>query len=405
MPVQKLDFEGSNGAILRGILHISDTPGSPFAIFAHCFTCSKDLIAVKTIASEISQNGVSVLRFDFTGLGESEGDFPDTSFTTNVSDLIYASEFLAANYSPVQLLIGHSLGGAAVLQAAGEIPSCTAVVTISSPSEPSHVLKLFKEDIKEIEKRGEGNVEIEGREFKIKKQFIDDLEKNNMNLKISNLKKALLVMHSPIDNVVGIDNASNIFLPAKHPKSFISLDNADHLLSKSEDAKYVGSVISSWSKRFLTADAENTVPENADDEGAVVVINEKHSYTSRIYNGDHIMIADEPESKGGDDQGPDPYTYLLGSLGSCTAITLRMYSKRKNIPLEDIRVILRHRKVHASDCEECETVHGKVDYINRDLELSGDLTGEQRSKLLDIADKCPVHRTLHSEIVIKTRLV
>lgn len=405
MAVKKVEFEGHNGNTLKGILHLSNKPGSVFAIFAHCFTCSKDLKSVTAISKELSKNGISVLRFDFTGLGESEGEFSDTNFTTNTRDLIMAAAFLEKNYSQVDILIGHSLGGAAVLQAAGELDSASAVVTIAAPSDPNHVLGLLKNGKQEIESKGEGDIDIAGRTFRIKKQFIDDLKNYTMEQKINELRKALLVMHSPMDNIVGIDNATGIFVPAKHPKSFVSLDNSDHLLSNIKDALYVGSTISSWVSRYLKKGTDSDKKSiKSIDEGSVVVVNEKHSYTSYLYSGEHELVADEPSKHGGDDLGPDPYSYLLASLGSCTAMTIRMYSDKKGWTLEEVKVTLSHEKIHASDCDDCESTEGKIDVIERKIQLSGDLSDEQRNRLGEIADKCPVHRTLTSETVIRTTL-
>lgn len=400
MAAEKVEFKGENGNTLRGILHLSNKPGSPFALFAHCFTCSKDLKAISTLSKRLAQKGISVLRFDFTGLGESEGEFSDTGFSTNVGDIVSAAGFLEKNYSPVDILIGHSLGGAAVLQSSEHIPSAKAVVTIASPSEPSHVKKILKTGIEEISRTGEGVVNIAGRSFRIKKEFLDDLESHSMERKITNLRKALLVMHSPIDNIVGIDNATAIFVPAKHPKSFISLDNADHLLSRRNDAEYAAEVIASWSERYIKSPGDGATSSSG--QGDVEVVNGKFGYTTYISVNGHEMTVDEPVNLGGDDLGADPYSYLLGALGSCTAITIRMYSERKNWRLENIRIVLNHEKIHASDCAECETAEGKVDRIDRKIILEGDLSEEQKSRLLEIADKCPVHKSLKSEISIRT---
>lgn len=402
MSVKKIEFEGQDGNKLRGLLHLSNRPDSAFALFAHCFTCSKDLKSVSAISKELARNGVSVLRFDFTGLGESEGEFSDTNFTTNVLDLVKAAEFLEKNYSPAELLIGHSLGGAAVLQSADKIDSSKAVVTIAAPSEPSHVLKLIQNNKDEIRSEGEASVNISGRKFRIKKQFLDDLEKQGMEKKIRDLGKALLVMHAPFDNIVGIDNATGIFLPAKHPKSFVSLDSADHLLSNRTDARYVGSVISSWSSRYIKN--ISYMHEPVSDGETVEVVNHKHSYTTYIRKDNHLVVSDEPVSAGGDDLGGDPYSYLLGSLGSCTAMTLRMYAERKGWPLDRVSVVLTHKKIHASDCSECETREGKIDQLERNITVTGELSNDQRSRLVEIADKCPVHKTLTSETVIRTKI-
>jgi len=401
MSVKKVEFKNDSGTVLRGLLHLSNKPDSVYAIFAHCFTCSKDLKSVKTICNELARKGISVLRFDFTGLGESEGNFSDTNFSTNTLDIVSAADYLENNYAPAELLIGHSLGGAAVIQIAEKISSSKAVVTIAAPSEPSHVLRHMKDKKDRIDSQGEATVLIAGRPFKIKKQFLDDLEESGMKNKIGNLRKALLVMHSPFDNTVGIDNATAIFVTAKHPKSFITLDNADHLISSRHDALYTGRVIAAWADRYIERDPGN---ERRQDDKTVKVINDKYSYSTYIRTGEHLLVSDEPISSGGDDLGPDPYKYLLSSLGSCTCMTLRMYSNRKKWPLDTIKVSLSHEKIYAADCEDCETKEGKIDRITRRIELAGDLSSEQKERLIEIADKCPVHRTLNSEISIRTEL-
>ncbi len=403
MKSQKLRFTGADGAQLAARLELP-IDGRPlaFAIFAHCFTCTKNLNAVGNISRALSREGIAVLRFDFTGLGESEGDFADTNFSSNVADLLAAAAFLEADYQAPQILIGHSLGGAAVLQAAGQLASVKAVATIGAPSDPAHVKHLLRCSLESIEERGIADVEIAGRSFTLKKQFLDDLEDTRMRESIRNLGAALLVLHAPLDETVGIDNAGEIFTAAKHPKSFISLDRADHLLSAQRDSLYAGSVIASWSASYI--DAPISVPERGAKDNLVVTRTGSSSYTTEIRANGHSLIADEPASVGGRDLGPTPYEFLSAALGACTSMTLRMYADRKQWPLEAVEVSLRHEKVHANDCADCESKDVKVDVITREIELIGDLDAAQRQRLLEIADRCPVHRTLHAEVVVRTSL-
>ncbi len=372
-----------------------------FAIFAHCFTCSKNLSAVVNISRALAQHGFAVLRFDFTGLGESEGEFSDTNFTTNTTDLIAAYSFLEENYKAPTLVIGHSLGGAAVLSAAHNFKATKGIVTIGSPYDPEHLKKLFKSKSEDIENVGEATVDIEGRAFKIKRQLIDDLEAASKHKSIDRLNKALLIFHSPQDQVVDISNAKEIYIHAKHPKSFISLDKADHLLSNKADSTYVGNTIAAWGDRYV----EIEISTELDTDLQVVTMTGEKGYTTDIIVGGHILTADEPESVGGLNLGPSPYDLLVSSLGACTSMTLRMYADRKNIDLKEIKVHLKHDKVHSADCESCESKSASIDQIERRIELTGDLSEVEKTKLLEIADKCPVHRTLHKEVVVKTSLI
>ena len=401
---QKVRFRNPDGQKLTGLLDIPlGSAPLAYAVFAHCFSCTKDVKAAFHISRALTRAGIAVLRFDFTGLGESQGDFADTTFSSNVTDLIAAAGFLAETYEAPQLLVGHSLGGAAVLLAAARIPSVVAVATIAAPAEPGHLKRHLITAPEQIEARGEASISLAGSTFRLQKAFLDDLEATRMQAVIRKLDRALLILHAPLDDIVGIDNAARIFQAARHPKSFISLDNADHLLSAAAESHYAGAVIAAWARKYI-----HTGPTTAVSEGGqgprVLVRTGSDGYRTEVLAGGHAQVADEPLAAGGTDRGPTPYDYLLTALGACTSMTLRMYADRKRWPLEAITVGLQHRKVHAVDCRECESHTGMVDRIQREIELSGDLDADQRQRLLEIADRCPVHRTLSAEIQIQTQL-
>jgi uncharacterized OsmC-like protein/fermentation-respiration switch protein FrsA (DUF1100 family) len=403
MTSTKVTFHNQDNHKLSAHLHLPPS-GKPeiLAIFAHCFTCSKDLMAVVNISRALIQHNIGVLRFDFTGLGESEGTFSDTNFSTNISDLIAAAFFLKENYIAPSLLIGHSLGGAAVLVAAQQLPEVEAVVTIGAPSDPEHVMRLLQNDLTEIEANGKARVSIGGRPFTITKQFLDDLRKRSPADVLKDFKKPLLILHSPQDNVVEIDNARKIYEAARHPKSFISMDGADHLLSNKEDSNYAGEVIAAWSRRYIAFEEEKSTVES---EHQVITETGFEGYTTEVKAGRHVFVADEPRSMGGNDLGPTPYDLLVSALGTCTGMTLRMYADRKKWPLEEVIVHLSHDKVHKEACEQCTETDASLDTIARQIELKGDLTKDQRDRLIEIADKCPVHRTLKGDIEIITKLM
>jgi putative redox protein len=404
MQFQKLTFENAEGRKLAARLDLPvDEKPVAYALFAHCFTCTKNFNAVLNINRALTKKGIAVLRFDFTGLGESEGDFSETNFSTNVSDLIAASEFLASHFEPPKLMVGHSLGGAAVLHAASKLPSVQAVSTIASPANLRSVHAFLDGTREKVEREGEAEVSLQGSKFRLTKQFLDDLQDDRMKEVISGLRKPLLIFHSPRDTIVKVDNAAEIFMAARHPKSFVSLDTADHLLSNREDSFYVGSVLASWAWKYIGAPFDDPSKQNPADN-RVVVRTGKFGYQTEIQANGHRMIADEPIPVGGSDTGPSPYDLLVAALGACTSMTLRMYADRKKWPLDAITVRLMHRKIHARDCEGCDKEGAKMDHIDRELELLGDLDEDQRAKLLQIADRCPVHRTLHSPIRVETRL-
>jgi len=396
--VDNITFAGAGGARLSARLHTPAGPVRAHALFAHCFTCSKDVRAARRIASSLSDLGIATLRFDFTGLGDSEGEFADTTFSSNLDDVVAAADYLAAHHAPPSILVGHSLGGAAVLAAAHRIDSCVAVATIGAPADPEHVRKLIDASAPELTDAGEAMVTIGGRPFRMKRAFLDDLAEQCSAERIGALKRALLVMHAPLDNVVSIDNASAIFGAAHHPKSFVSLDRADHLLSRPADGDYVAAVLAAWTSRYLPE------LEVRPSEGQVVARIGDKGFATALQVGAHALVADEPADVGGTELGPNPYDYLLCGLGACTAMTLRMYADRKQLPLEAVEVRLDHQKIHARDCEDCEGDSGRIDVIERVVTLTGPLDDAQRTRLLAIADRCPVHRTLESEVKVRTRL-
>ena len=403
MNIQKINFTNAEGQQLVGRLElpINQHPHN-FAIFAHCFTCNKNLSAVKNITRELTSNGFGVLRFDFTGLGESEGDFENTNFSGNVDDLISASNYLKENHTAPTLLIGHSLGGAAVIFAASKIDSVKAVATIGAPSNPKHVKHLIQNSVEEIKATGKANVSIGGRPFTIKKQFLDDIETKSLPDVAQNLRKALLVMHSPQDTTVGIENAEQIYVAARHPKSFVTLDGADHLLMKKEDSIYVGSVIATWAKRYISIPKIDTISTT---HQAVASLDAEDGFTTQMTVGSHTMMADEPISYGGNDFGPSPYEFVSAGLSACTAMTVQMYVKRKGWDLQNIEVHTSHTKVAKQIVENGEQKEIKVDTFNREIKLKGNLDDKQIQRVLQIADKCPVHKTLHSAIEVITTLV
>ena len=405
MRAERFDFPNARGQTLAALLERPDREAAAYALFAHCFTCSKDNLAAKRIAEALAARGIAVLRFDFTGLGASEGEFANTGFSSNVADLVAAADHLRRTERAPALLVGHSLGGAAVLAAADHISEARAVATIAAPSDPGHVTGLFKDRIADIRARGEGEVVLEGRPFRIRREFLDDVAEQNLLARVGSLRKALLVLHSPTDDTVGIDNASRIFLAAKHPKSFVSLADADHLLTRRRDAHYAAHVIAAWAERYVEP-ADVAAQPGADENERAVVVAETRAgkFEQSVTIGPHRFLADEPVAAGGRDSGPSPYELLIAGLGACTAMTLRLYADQKALPLTGVSVTLKHSKIHAADCATCETKEGKLDRIERTIALEGPLDAAQRARLLEIADKCPVHRTLTSEVEIRTAL-
>lgn len=402
MNTETLRFKNREGHELSGRIDIP-LSGKPhgYAIFAHCFTCSKNFPAVKNISRGLTSRGFAVLRFDFTGLGNSEGDFSNTNFSGNINDLLDAADMLKERFMSPSLLIGHSLGGAAVLLAARALDSVKAVVTIGAPSHPSHVTHLLKEGINQIKKEGSALINIGGRDFTIRDQFLDDLEKVSDQEASKNFRRPLLIMHSPQDRIVAIANARKLYEAAHHPKSFVSLDGADHLLSGKEDSLYAGDLIGSWAKRYIPHQSK---PEKDTKHQVIASIDTSDKFTTQMIIGPTYLIADEPESYGGANLGPTPYDLLAASLASCTAMTLNMYLGRKDWPVHLINVYVTHSRTHKEDCENPEDPKAKIDLFEREIHISGNTDEAQQEKLLEIADKCPVHKTLMSENRIKTKI-
>lgn len=402
MPTQRLSFAGHSGETLAARLDMPAGPHLATALFAHCFTCSKDIPAARRIAARLAGMGIAVLRFDFTGLGHSKGEFGNTTFSSNVEDLQAAAAMLAERGMAPDLLIGHSLGGAAVLKAASGIASAKAVVTIGAPFDPEHVTHNFASSLDEIASAGQAKIDLGGRAFTISQRFVDDVAATELAPAIGAMRKALLVLHAPRDAVVDISNATHIFTAAKHPKSFVTLDDADHLVTRPEDAEYAAEVISAWVGRYL--ELTPPAPPIGAPEGVVRVTEaDAAGFLQDIQNGPHHhALADEPAAYGGTNRGMSPYGFVASGLGACTSMTIRMYARRKGWALTGVSVDVTHDKVHAQDAETAAA--SRIDRFVRRITLSGDLTGEQRARLVEIADKCPVHRTLEKGAQIKTEL-
>ncbi len=405
-PRERVVFTGAHGDDLVGRLHLPAGRPVAHAVFAHCFTCGKDVHAAVRVSRALAEQGIATLRFDFTGLGESEGDFAGTTFSSNVADLVAACDWLRREREAPRLLVGHSLGGAAVIAAAARVPEARAVVTIGAPADPEHVRHLLAPARAELEARGEAEVSIGGRPFRIRTDLLDDLARHASAEAIARLGRALLVLHAPGDRVVGVDDARRIFEAARHPKSFVSLDDADHLLSRAEDARWTAGLIAAWAARYVGATADERAPAastHGGDEREVVVRGGAVGYGQEILAGRHRLTADEPAELGGGDTGPTPYGLLLAGLGACTSMTLRMYADRKGWPLDGVTVRLRHERIHADDGARGPGA-ARIEAIDRVLELQGPLDVAQRARLVELAERCPVHRTLEADVRVTTRL-
>ena len=401
----RLNIQNANGFQLQGYLEVpANQKPNAYAIFAHCFTCNSDLHPVRNISRALTSIGFGVVRFDFTGLGRSEGEFSDSYFSANVSDLLAVYDYMKEHYAAPSLLVGHSLGGAAVIVAASQLNDVKAVATIGAPSSTSHVKKHFSHHVQEISKKGDVEVNIGGRPFKINQQFVDDFEKTDLLKITKELRKPLLILHSPFDKVVGIENAHDLYKSAHHPKSFISLDDADHLLLNSKDSCYVGTMIGTWVQRYYN----HSDNEMLDTKGEQLVAHlnlKEDNFTTSIQTQKHSLIADEPENVGGDDLGPSPYDFLSAGLAACTVMTLKLYAERKNWDLQEVYAYITYSKKHGEDLESDLEKPSRFDHLSKKLKFVGNLDESQQSKLKEIASKCPVHKTLLSDIVIDTEIV
>ncbi|EAS19237.1 putative hydrolase, OsmC-like protein [Flavobacteria bacterium BBFL7] len=403
MNFEKINFKNASGYELSGRLELpADRHPHNYAVFAHCFTCSKNFSATKNISRALTTAGFGVLRFDFTGLGDSDGDFADTNFSGNVDDLIAAIDFLKMNYQAPTLLVGHSLGGAAVIYASEKADSIKAVATIGAPSDTKHVRHLFGDQLQAIVENGEATVQLSGRPFKIKEQLLNDLNEQKVTQTLKNLRKPVLIMHSPQDNTVGIQHAEKLYHAALHPKSFVSLDGADHLLMNKKDSKYVGEVIAGWSSRYIDVKEDISL---ASRHNVVASLDNISLFTTQMRAGKHYLTADEPTSIGGNDFGPTPYELLSSGLAACTVMTIQMYARRKKWLIENVECHVDYDKQHALDCENCEDDHAKIDTFTREIKITSDLDEKQLKRILQIANKCPVHKTLHSETQVITKLI
>jgi len=402
MAIERFEFPSAEGHALAARLDLPAGPVQAYALFAHCFTCGKDIHVAARIAAALAARGIATVRFDFTGLGGSGGDFANSNFSSNIADLKAALGHLRESGRAASLLIGHSLGGAAVLAVAADAPEVRAVATIGAPFDVAHIIRQFGDKTGEIEARGEATVNLAGRPFTIRQSFLADARAQDQERRIQQLDRALLVLHSPVDRIVDVENARAIFAAARHPKSFVSLDHADHLLTRAADAEYVAGLIAQWAARYLPEAAAEPLTEPS-EPGLVVVEETRHGpLEQRVTTGTHRFLADEPVAVGGGDLGPGPYDLVLAALGACTSMTLRLYAERKQLPLERVRVALRHRRVHVEDCAGCEAKDTRLEVIDREITLLGALDPATRTRLMEIADKCPVHRTLSSKIDIRT---
>lgn len=405
MKSTKLNITNSKGQKLNAFLELpANQKPNYYAIFAHCFTCSSSLSAVKNISRTLTNYGFGVVRFDFTGLGRSEGEFAESHFSGNVDDLIAVSNFMSSQYESPSLLVGHSLGGAAVITAASQLNSVKAVATIGAPGTVSHVKHLFSHSVEEIKDKGEIDINIGGRPFKVNSDFIENFDKTDLPSVVKRLRKPLLILHSPIDTIVGIENAEQLYHNAHHPKSFVTLDNADHLLSNPKDSIYTGNVIGAWVERYFEP-RENQMLETNGEQivGHLNLIED--NFTTSIQSKKHSMIADEPISFGGDDFGPSPYEYLNAGLAACTVMTLKLYAERKKWDLKEVFVYISHSRKHSDDLGIEKDRPTYLDHITKKLKFVGNLDEKQKQRLKEIASKCPVHKTIASEVVFDTTVI
>ncbi|MGB6151474.1 MAG: alpha/beta fold hydrolase [Pricia sp.] len=405
MKSEKLKITNKKGHSLQAYLELpANQSPKHIAIFAHCFTCSSNLRAVKNISRALTKHGFGTVRFDFTGLGRSDGEFAESHFSANIDDLIAVNDFLTAHYQAPSLLVGHSLGGAAVIAAASRLDNIKAVATIGAPSRADHVTHLFSHGIEEVQEKGEVEVNIGGRPFTIDREFIEDFSKTDLPEITKNLRKPLLIMHAPFDTIVGIENAQQLYQRAHHPKSFVSLDQADHLLSSSRDSQYAGNVIGTWVQRYFEP-MDNEMPSTKGEQLVAHLNLSEDNFTTAMQTRKHSFVADEPESVGGDDFGPSPYDFLSAALASCTAMTLKLYAERKKWDLKEVYVYVTYAKKHSTDLMLDLEKPVRIDHLLKKLEFVGNLDDDQKKRLKEIASKCPVHKTLQGEIIISTEVL
>jgi len=405
MNTVRLEIENRKGLKLQAYLELpANQKPNHFAIFAHCFSCNSNFNAVKNISRSLSNHGFGVLRFDFTGLGKSEGEFAESHFSANVEDLLDVSNYLEKHYKAPSLLVGHSLGGAAVIVAASKLEHIKAVATVGAPATVSHVTHLFSHGTDDIQEKGDVEVKIGGRPFKINQDFVNDFGKTDLPKIIKKLRKPILVMHAPFDKVVGIENAHQIYHNAIHPKSFISLDDADHLLSKQTDSIYVGNMIGTWVERYFEPEDNNMISSNGEQLVGHLNLLEDN-FTTSIQTKKHSFIADEPTNIGGDDFGPSPYDFLSTGLAACTVMTLKMYADRKKWDLHEVFVYITYSRKHSDDLDIEVDKPTRFDHLQKKIKIVGNLDEKQRNRLKEIASKCPVHKTLQSKIIIDTSLL
>lgn len=405
MNTVRLEIENKKGLKLQAYLELpANEKPNHFAIFAHCFSCNSNFNAVKNISRALSNHGFGVLRFDFTGLGKSEGEFAESHFSANVDDLLAVNEYLTNNYKAPELLVGHSLGGAAVIVAGAKLENIKAVATVGAPATVTHVTHLFSHAIEDVAKKGEVKVHIGGRPFKINKEFVNDFSKTDLPEITKKLRKPLLVMHAPFDSVVGIENAHEIYHNAMHPKSFISLDNADHLLSNKADSLYVGNLIGTWADKYFPLEENKMIATKGEQlVGHLNLVED--NFTTSIQTKNHSFIADEPAHIGGDDFGPSPYDFLSAALASCTVMTLKMYAERKKWDLQEVFVYITYSKKHSEDLGIDLEKPTRLDHLQKKLKFIGNLDDTQKNRLKEIASKCPVHKTLLTTTIIDTQLI
>jgi uncharacterized OsmC-like protein/pimeloyl-ACP methyl ester carboxylesterase len=405
MKSTKLKIVNRKGLTLNAHLELpANQKPNYYAIFAHCFTCSSSLSAVRNVSRALTQDGFAVVRFDFTGLGRSEGEFADSHFSANVEDLLDVHGYMAEHYDAPSLLVGHSLGGAAVLVAASKIEAIKAVATVGAPATVGHVKHLFSHQVEDIKDEGNIEVNIGGRPFVINEDFIAEFNKTDLPAIVKNLRKPLLIMHSPFDKIVGIENAEQLYHKAHHPKSFVTLDGADHLLTEEKDSQYVGDVIGTWAKRYFPK-VENGML-NTEGEQLVGHLNSiEDNFTTSIQTKNHSFIADEPLSIGGSDFGPSPYEYLNAALASCTVMTLKLYAERKQWDLKEVFVYVSHSRKHSDDLQVDVEKPKYLDHISKKLKFVGNLDAKQKERLKEIASRCPVHKTMTSKVIFETEVV